>query len=1020
MKTMKYVPLFFFAVLAVMLFTQPAAAMEKTLTVGTATANNSGDAASRTVSLDLKATNFDNVNGVVFTLTFDKDVFEFAGLEQTGKPIDNTDYSLVDGDGNPVHEQPDAATIAETIYYQANASSYPGRVLIAAAGAYYFAPVADEYVLFKVKFLVKENQGSGIYPIRLQNTIIGPETAANAGYFEKTSLFVAAGLAPDAAPETAQEFPVALINGAITVSGGFTISGTVKYANDENAAGATARLFKKDTTNDSYAFIKDTSVRSDGTYSFSGQPAGTYQVRINASKPGYQRYAQSSDIVIATDNVDVEPIIIAKNDPLVGKVTLNGNNVPGLKVKVVRKSDDEVIGYFNVDNTGNFVTSSLPGSPDDYDIFAVYGGVTSGTAMTSGETFDYELSLVDLEVTLGCMNGKNYMVHVVQADKKLEKSVSGVAGSNPETVTIENLIDGKSYHVSVVGDGIPVTYHDNDDPKQTIVFSESDPVTVASDTTVAFTFCDTSSNTISGTVTKNDVGTAIDVYAVSTDYTNVYVTTSSTDGGYSLEVAPGDYTVYGLDNNSAFYYKSETESTQRFSEKSTVKAASGDVDKVNIILEEEANAYFHGKVTEKSETGNPAAFALIVAENNERIVVSETDEKGVFRLEGFSDNEEATISMPSFPGTSATENASNDGTEVNLVVNQGYLVSGVVLKYNTEETVSGATVYLKDIDQKIAGLPVRSSSSGIFHLKDVASGLYTINAVHPSYKKYIDTIEVSGNESDLKVEMETGAYIHGEVTEDGTTPIQHAVIVALAPQKSYVTRTNDEGVYRIDGLEHDIDYNIFAEKQGYEPQHVLVTADNSGTPQNFVMPEITTTFTVGGSITVGGDPVEDGTEVILYSKNKNVYMKTTTSGGNYTFSDVMGADDYTLLVKRSDKPVIKETIGTVASNVTKDVAIALDNVITGTVDLSDDQAGKTVTVYLVSDTNDVLQAIEAQADAVDGDYTYTFPVQAGKDYKIAAFCEGYDVQWYDGKADFSSANTRNAGDMADITLTATE
>jgi hypothetical protein len=214
---------------------------------------------------------------------------------------------------------------------------------------------------------------------------------------------------------------------------------------------------------------------------------------------------------------------------------------------------------------------------------------------------------------------------------------------------------------------------------------------------------------------------------------------------------------------------------------------------------------------------------------------------------------------------------------------------------------------------------------------------------------------------------------------------------------------------------------MFAEKKGYEPQHKpSVTADNIGTPQDFTMPEITTTYTVGGSITENGEPVTEGTEVILYSTNVNVFKKTTTSSGNYDFSEVIGAVDYTLLVKRSGKPVIKETIGLVNSNTTKDVTIGSETV-TGTVDLSDNQAGKTVFVYLVSDTEDVLQTIEAE-DVTEnaGDYTYTFPVRPGVNYKIAAFCEGYDVHWYDGKADFSSADTTSAGGTANITLTVTQ
>jgi len=453
-----------------------------------------------------------------------------------------------------------------------------------------------------------------------------------------------------------------------------------------------------------------------------------------------------------------------------------------------------------------------------------------------------------------------------------------------------------------------------------------------------------------------------------------------------------------------------------------VDANDKDVDNVNIIIDvDETNAWFHGKVTEKSETGNPVGSALIVAENSDRIVVSETDEQGDYKLEGFKDEETATISMPVFPGTKESADASNDGTEVNLVVNQGYTVSGTVTDSNDDDSaITGATVYLKDDNGQIAGLPVKSDSSGNFRLTDVASDVYTLNSVHPSYKKYTDDLDVSGDITGLSVSMDPGAWIEGTV-DDGTDPLQDAMIVALTSGKSYVTATDQDGEYEIAGLVDGKGYELFAEKQGHEPKHTSVTADTiPETVQNFTMPEVSDTYTVDGTITEdGGSNVADGTEVILYSTEVNAYMKTTTNSEgdySYSFSDVMGADGYNLLIRRDGKPTVKEPIGMVDGDIfSKDVTIDESQTISGTVDLSDNLTGKTVKVYLVNKSEDVLQTLEA-TDAGNGNYEYIFTVRTGVDYKIAAFCEGYDVQWYDSGADFSNADFVTAGNTADISL----
>ena len=153
----------------------------KQLVVGTVgPVPNTGDDASRTVDIPITLKGgFNDANGLAFTLTYDKTIFDFVSLvQQTTRIEDGT---------NDIPSPPAPATIASTIYYQANNKADEGRVLIAAAGANFFSATTADVVPFKARFRVKLGMGLGAYPIGAQQTIIGPDTAASAGYTVPTA-----------------------------------------------------------------------------------------------------------------------------------------------------------------------------------------------------------------------------------------------------------------------------------------------------------------------------------------------------------------------------------------------------------------------------------------------------------------------------------------------------------------------------------------------------------------------------------------------------------------------------------------------------------------------------------------------------------------------------------------------------------------------------------------------------------------------------------------------------------------
>ncbi len=989
--------------------------MAKNLGIGSATVYNNGDEASRVVTLDVVTQSFDDVNGLVFTLTYDKEVFEYVGLVQAAKAIDNSDHA---DDPTP----PTADEIRSTIYYQANAS-VPGRVMIAAAGAEYFAPDTNTYVPFKVQFRVLPFKGSGTYTIGIQKTIIGPDTALNAGYTQDVALPVAAGLDASEDPSEARVFDnVAFSNGSITVTGGYTLKGAVGYEgepDDTPADNVEVQLFKKVDSRFAYW---DATRTVGGAYSFKKLPEDIYQIRVNSLKPGYQRTYLSEDINVP-ENLE-HNVSLAAYKSLTGTVSINGAYPSGLKVKVT-KADGTLVGYYNVDSNGQFVTSALPGTKADYLFYAVYGGTVS-QAFDPDTPFSFDtISLGMIKVQYEDLSGKTVMIHVIQEDGQLEKiKTQEAVDNNPVLVDMEDLIAENNYIVSIVADGIPVTYYDSgSSPPQSTDYSAADHVqaTIAGTPIVSFAFPDLVANKISGTVQKdNSPVSGVRIYAVSSDYSNVSVAISGEQGEYTLEVVPGQYMVYASYQGDVFYYMDQTASTLKYAEHEVVSAQNSDATSINLFLDKNlTTAYFYGKVTEKQITGLPAPYEIVVAESADRIAVSQTGTAGNYRLEKFMPDEAATLFVASFPDGEKQAAASDDGTEVNFVINQGFTISGTVQVGASGLPVSGATIYLTDADGLASGLPVKSGTNGgAFALKDVASGLYTLHAFSRKYKKYAEDISVMGDK-DVVIELEPGAYIHGTVKTDDSQPLENASVLALGASGSHRTHTDSDGIYRIEGLENQEPYEIFASKRDYTPAHESgVTAKDTDSPVDLQMPKVVHTYTLSGIVTVNSVNVADGTKVTVYSKSKNVWFRTFTSAGNYVFSELMAASDYVVTVFPAGQTPVSQTVNLSSDKTDADIPIT-NTTISGNIILtgSGENTGKTVTVYLVSESNVILKTLPAN-DLSNGSYHFEFAgIQTSVNYRVAAFSPGYSTKWFNGGTDFSSSTQVLAGTTTlEITL----
>ena len=797
MKSLKIFSVLCLAVMLVMGFSVAAHAA-KSLEVGTDSVLNTGDESARTADLNIILKGgFDDVNGLAFTLLYDKDVFDFVGL------ADNT-ASLYDGDTYDYDNPPDEAaqqTIASSnIVYMSNNKPDEGRVLIAAAGANFLADDTNDVVPFVAQFRVKEGLGNGFYPINVQQTIIGPDTAQAAGYNVATDIPVAVGLDPSADPTTATAFAVLLpIGGGITVGGGYAISGSVQYADETDADGAVVRLFRN--VDDNY-FLNDSTTVSSGRFTFNAKPNGTYKLVVLATNPGFQKRYESGVITVAGAAYDAGTIPLAAYTPLTGKILVNGSAIPGVKAKVV--DGTTLIGYFTVDAAGNFVTTPLDSSAS-YTITAVYGSEES--ASFTGDK-DWSLDVGTLSGTIsGLASGRNVMIHIMSANARLEKVLFKTAPSDV-VYQFENLLPATDYIVSLVGDGIQVSYYDGVTSAGNPDINNAEPQTVTDgqDTSdIDFTL-DVPVTTIEGQISEGETGIAgIPVFALETITTTpaMYSGFSGENGAYSLLVEDGNYIVFAYNNGKIFYYNS-TGTTQVDIEAEQIAVSGSSVSGKDISLDEQDCA-ITGQVTYRRLGGDPVAGIMVMAEGPKGSAIDVTDENGNYTLSGLYNEEHNVTIYPNKPYPPQTESvdASLDGTVKDFVIHTGWVLSGAVTKEGDSNTkVNGAWVYLTNSSGMMQGVPAFTDIDGKFTLADIPSGIYALNAEHPDYQPKSVDMDIQADISGYELTMIQGASITGIVYDtDGNTPLGNVMIIATAVgDVAHYAFTNNDGEYEINGL----------------------------------------------------------------------------------------------------------------------------------------------------------------------------------------------------------------------------
>lgn len=996
MKILNKFSILCFVLLLTICFGQTAFAA-KTLNIGTDSVNNTGTETERTATLDvtLKGGAHD-VNGLVFTLSYNKDVFTFEGLVEGSMPIN-------DGSNYDPENPPSAATIASTLYYQANHTTTEGIVMIAAAAANFFTDNApSDFIPFRAKFRVKSGIGNGPYNIVIQKTLIGgPDTAAaNAGYDVPTELEVAAGLDPEEDdPTTAQTYAVEFVPGQITVTGGYDVTGTVMLegsVQSTDADGVDVNLIQS-------GLVVASETVEKGAYTFTSVPNGTtYKVEVVNSNiiPGYQTRSITSEFVVAGEGVEVDPIILVKYEAKSGTLTINNGLIPsGLRVEV--RYGDTVIAVA-LDADGNFVTPALP---DTYAIYAVYGSSEFDITDDLDLIYDWTLSLGTVSGTItGLCDDQEVEVFIKSETTKLQKSImiTGAGGSN--TYELSNLLPGTDYILSMTGEGVGPVYYDGteDFSSATHVVVEGNNA-VTADRDFAFTCGDLV--TISGTLTVDDsTVSGATVKANNFDFTNYKNGSAVTDaeGVFEIKVAKSDdYYVY-FDYNGQFYYY-ESGVTQR-SEATLVDVSEMSTPDPGIdfqVITVQNTATLKGYVT-LNDGGIPLKdylVALFTTDNEPLPYTIETDVDGYYLFENMPSGSYNVGLLPPPPYTrqfvEGVPLVNDSTTTVNFIVNQNYKITGKVMDADVADTpVVTARVDILKSDGSQARSATYTDSLGAYTLVEIPSGVYTLVASHKEYfpKSQEATVLSDLDLTDTPILMTKGAIIEGVVSDNNDVVVAGATVTLAGDGYVKSVKTDTVGAYQFRGLAAGYDHIIKAAKgtlyapYGADP---ITTGDAGSTvahDMTLTIPSNPRTF--GGTVVMeGGPPVADAYVKLSSAAKGYIKVVWTNASGEFTFSNVIDGTDYSLLVLPGDgNPEIEEHDIAINENITAHVVTVLTGeTISGTITLSEADANAIVIAGAYDPDSGIVHQVSTLNPSEDNQtFTYTIKVVTGVGYSVFA------------------------------------
>jgi uncharacterized membrane protein len=520
---------------------------------------------------------------------------------------------------------------------------------------------------------------------------------------------------------------------------------------------------------------------------------------------------------------------------------------------------------------------------------------TQSATFSSSIAYEYATVLVTFK---GAATSSNGAISGTVTDAKTGAGIANATVSYSGGSTTANTNSTGAYTLSVAPGSYSVTA-----TAANYQSSTETGVAVSSGSSTTANFSLTQNvGTIAGTVTSS-TGAPIANATVSYSGGSTTATTNSS-GAYTLNVAPGTYTVtvsatgYQTSTQPNVTVTQGTTTTTNFSLTLTTGTISGTVSSSTGTAISGATVSYSGGSTTAS-TNSSGAYTLSVAPGTYSVTAAAT---------GYQSSTQSSVTVTAGSTTS---------TNFSLTATPG-TISGTVTS-STGTTISGATVSYSG-----GSATAITNASGAYSLS-AAPGTYSVTVTATGYQSSTQSgvAVTTGNTTTVNFSLvQSAGTISGTVTGSTGTAISGATVSYSGG--SATATTNAVGAYSLNVAPGT--YGVTAAAAGYQSStvaNVTVTVGNT-TTTNFSLTQLT--GTISGTVTSSTGAAIAGA-TISYSGGSAT--ATTSSSGNYSL--VVAPGTYSATASDTGYQSSTQPGVTVAANTTTTINFSLAQAVGSTI-----------------------------------------------------------------------------------------
>ena len=619
---------------------------------------------------------------------------------------------------------------------------------------------------------------------------------------------------------------------------------------------------------------KDVETSDGGRYQI-GMNSGEYV--ISATKEGYTSSPAETLSVTQGQTIEQVDFILSPNASVIkGQVSSDGG--------AVRNASVYAFGILNLitntDNQGNYVLNlesgawHLVASKEGFLAEEIADSVKVGVGQTVA---DIDFALTPNVATLtGTVTDqgdgsplRNTTVKIVSKNLSTESAVDG-----GYTLYIEP----GSYQIEVSKPGYGINYFD------------SGSLAGNQTTTLDFALRELPSR-FTGSVLNEEQEPLTDAMVMAISYPDSFITTTSVDGSYRLDVQAGTYEIIiqksGFETYSPTEFQTIGPDEHLILDDAVLIATFGDIN---------------GSVTD-SGTDLPMAGVKISIRNASGFAAqTSSGEDGSYN---FLDNDEKPTLLPGTYRLIASKTGFQSDTTLGIVLDnrETETVNPTLTAFLGEITgtvstagdaVAGATISARSTASQ-TNYTTTSRPDGNFAFSSLPPGDYKILVAKNGYSSPNPQIISTGTHLDLVLTKNDGRIL-GQISDAGSDmAIPEAKVLADDQHGSNGTAYSDaSGMYDIRNLPRTHAYQVTVSKRGYLPTVVSALSATDSTYRDFQLERLT--GDISGTVLAEDETGFSDVAVHLHSDELEM-VDTTDAAGEFSFP-ALPSNEYTLSVSK--------------------------------------------------------------------------------------------------------------------------